>query len=340
MSSVHEPFLFHMIYTPGTVRALLPFVDTLLRWSDCAFCLVANGCGTAEVALLRARCAGEPRLSWGSLPWPHKVEHGQALNFLLSTAERSPFCFMDSDILATGDFMLELQPALAGAAGVFSAWPVTIKAGERVQPAACEYIGGRHSWTEHGECLGGSYFAIYERAALARALAAAPDGFNRGFWAQLPGQTQRFLREIGQQRLFYDTGRVLNLYLQTQGSALRVHDCAALLHLGSYSIYAGGGRSRPPQPRWLKSAKAIARRMRDQLTGQAYRSAVLRRVAQDPIQCLVDERRQLLTSYFIRLTAALAAGQAPPPCLEIQDVEIDDGIQRATQALILLLGKG
>jgi hypothetical protein len=331
-----QPLLFHIIYTPGTVSTLLPFVATLLRWSDCAYCLVSNGCGDEETNLLRARCAGEPRLTWRSLPFGRKVEHGQALNLLFAANDRPHFCFMDSDILATGDFMAELRPAMSGAAGLFSAWPITIKATERILPDGCGFIGGRHSHTTAGRCLGGSYFAINERAALARALAQAPAGFNRGYWAQLPRATRQFLRGIGQERRFYDTGRVLNLYVQHQGGELRVQDTTALLHLGSYSIFAGGHAAQRIPPPWLKLARSAGRWMRDRLNGQAYRAAVLRQVAQDPIQRVVDQRRARLAGYFARLAAALAAGAALPDPIEVQDAEQDDNLKRATAVLAMV----
>lgn len=327
---------FHIIYTPGTVRGLLPFVDTLVRWSDCSYCLVSNGSSDEEMSLLRAVCAGEPRLSWRALPWPRKVEHGQALNHLYAASDQPYFCFMDSDILATGDFMADLRTAMSGAAGLFSAWPITIKAEERILPDSCCFIGGRHSHTADGRCLGGSYFAIYERAALARALSAAPDGFNRGYWAQLPRRTRRFLRGIGQERLFYDTGRVLNLYLRSQGGDLRVQDTTALLHLGSYSIYTGSRAPRRTPPLWLKLARATARRVREQFNGQAYRAAVLRRVAQDPIQRVVDERRHQVAIYFSNLAMALAAGAVLPIPLKLQDGETADNVEQAADTLVKL----
>ena len=334
-----QPLLFHIIYTPGTVSTLLPFVETLLRWSDCAYCLVSNDCGDEETSLLRARCAGEPRLRWRSLPVGRKVEHGQALNLLFTANDRPHFCFMDSDILATGDFMAELRPAMSGAAGLFAAWPITIKATERILPDGCGFIGGRHSHTAAGRCLGGSYFAIYERAALARALAQAPDGFNRGYWAQLPRRTRQFLRGIGQERRFYDTGRVLNLYLQSQGGELRVQDTTALLHLGSYSIYVGGRAARRTSPPWLRLARFAGRWVRDHFNGQAYRTAVLCQVAQDPIQRVVDQRRERLAGHFAGVASALAAGAALPEPIVVQDAEIDANVRRVAEALTTWAGR-
>ena len=338
MTASVSQLMFYVIYTPGTVRGLLPFVDTLLRWSDCTFCLVANGCGAEETALLRERCAGAPRLSWRSLPWPRKVVHGQVLNHLFAASDQPYFCFMDSDILATDDFMAELRPALPGAAGLFSAWPITITAAERILPEDGRSISGRHSHTATGLCLGGSYCAIYEHTALARALRLAPDGFNCGYWAQLPRETQRFLAASGQERLFYDTGRVLNLYLQGHGGVLRVQECAALLHLGSYSIYTG--RAPQPAPRfWRRALRAASRRLRERLNGQSYRDAVLRQVAQEPIQRRVDQRRALLAGYFGNLTRALAAGTALPAPPQGLETEIEEKLAHATQTLTLVLGK-
>jgi hypothetical protein len=331
MSTATERLLFYIIYTPGTVRTLLPFVDTLLHWSDCTYCLIANGCGEDELTLLRDRCAAEPRLNWQRLPWPYKVEHGHALNHLFAISDLPYFSFMDSDILATGDFMAELRPLLPDAAGLFSAWPMTIKAQERLLPAASSFIAGRHSHTEAGLCLGGSYFAIYVRAVLKRSLAQAPDGFNRGYWAQLPRRTQRFLCTIDQERRFYDTGRLLNLYVQSQGGKLCVHDCSVLLHLGSYSIYTG--RARSTSSRWLTRVGAVARRVRDHLNGQAYRTAILKQVAQDPIQQRVNKRRQVLTAYFADLIAATAVGEVMPAPPQMQDAEIERMLEQAIRAL-------
>lgn len=334
MADSGRPLLFHIIYTAGTVRPLLPFVDTLLRWSDCAYCLVANGCGKEEVGLLDERCAVESRLSWRSLPFGRKVEHGQALNYLCTTSNHPYFCFMDSDILATGNFMADLWPVLPSAAGLFSAWPVTIKAEERILPADYPFIGGRHSITADGLCLGGSYFAIYERSALSHALAKAPDGFNRGYWRQLPIRTRQFLRKIGQERLFYDTGRVLNLYLLGMGGELRVQDCASLLHLGSFSIYTGGSDIRQTRPRWLQMARAAGRRVHHRINGQAYRTAILDCVAQDPIQRSVDQRRESLAGYFATLSGLPAKCDTGPSNPTFHNAEIDENVKRATKVLL------
>jgi hypothetical protein len=74
--------VFHIIYVPGTVGYLLPLVPSLLRWSDCAFRLVANGCTEGEVAQLRAFTAGEPRAELLVIPTNRPLAHHDALNYL------------------------------------------------------------------------------------------------------------------------------------------------------------------------------------------------------------------------------------------------------------------
>ena len=59
---------FNVIYTPGTVRYLTPFIASLLRWSDCRYRLVANGCSDDEVKLLSAVADLDDRLELLVMP--------------------------------------------------------------------------------------------------------------------------------------------------------------------------------------------------------------------------------------------------------------------------------
>lgn len=324
--------VFHIIYVRGTVRALLPFLDTLLHWSECRYCLVANGCDAAELAQLRRRCQGEPRLRLTTLPGPDVLSHGAALNYLYRHTTGDTFCFMDSDILATGDFLAALLPHLPGAAGVFSAWPLYVKASERVLPDDSAYLVGHHSMTPSGVHLGGTYLAIYARAALDAGMAVAPAGFNVGWWADLPAPTQARLQSIGQVRVRYDTGRVLNLHLLQLGYKLHVQQSAALCHLGTYSDpslreaerRAGGARLRRLAGRVRRAAARLANRVRGrQPAAQGER----------PVSVL-KRRKQRIHAYFAAVTRALDAGLPPPTPLQVGDAEVDPQIVQATTLLI------
>jgi hypothetical protein len=325
--------VFHLIYVRGTVRALLPFLNTLLRWSACHYCLVANGCDAEEIAQLRRRCQGEPRLSLGTLPGPDVLSHGAALNYLYRHTTGDTFCFMDSDILATGDFLAELLPHLLGAAGVFSAWPLYVKASERVLPDDSAYLVGHHSMTPGGVHLGGTYLALYNRTALDGGMAVAPAGFNVGWWSDLSEPTQALLQSIGQVRLRYDTGRVLNLHLLQLGYKLHVQQTAALCHLGTYSDPA------------LREAQMLSRGSRlHRLAGSARRAVarLVNRVCgrqpppdKRPVSAL-KRRKRRIHAYFAAVTHALDAGLPPPALLRVGDAEIDPQLAEATTLLIEL----
>ncbi|RMG05844.1 MAG: hypothetical protein D6726_00570 [Nitrospirae bacterium] len=111
---------FNIIYTPETVRYLLIFVMSLLRWSDCSFRLVANGCSDDECDLLRRFCLSSEHLEFYRYPSKEMLPHGTVLTQLQKMEEGEFFCFMDSDIFATGPFMDDFRSLLSEYDGVFS----------------------------------------------------------------------------------------------------------------------------------------------------------------------------------------------------------------------------
>ena len=103
---------------------LLPFALSLLQSPDVRVRLVGNGCTDDEMDLIRALAAGDERLDHHTLPYPRPVEHGVALNDLFQAFPEPHFAFMDSDIIATGDFMQSLGPLSEGQAAASTALPV------------------------------------------------------------------------------------------------------------------------------------------------------------------------------------------------------------------------
>lgn len=323
----------HIIYTRGTVRALLSFVDSLLEWSDLSFRLVSNGCGADESAMLRARCEDDRRLSFVDLECRGMIEHGAVIDRLVAADRSEFFGFMDSDIIATGDFMSGILPALEEAGAVFSAWPITIRGEERVRPADSIHTSGRHAWTADGTCIGGTYFAIYRREVLARALAAEPLGFRRAFDGLLPRATQAFLRETGEDRLFHDTARALHFRIIRQGGVLRVHDTSKLFHIGNFSANIGYRRRHLPERFWRRIPKKSFRSVWRHVNGDARRERILQQLNEDPSQRRVIDRAWRISGYFSSLATALATGTEPPPMLQLDDADIDPLIVQGAQIL-------
>ena len=331
---------FHIIYTPGSVQPLLPLVSTLLRHSKCHYRLVANGCSPDEIAHMERYAEQSDRLSVVRLPAKQQVNHGVALNQLFARSSDRYFCFMDSDILAAGDFMAELQPLLSAAAGVFSAWPLMVRNHEKVLQADHKYIGGHHLATPTGVCLGGSYFAMYQRAALTAAMQYAPAGFCVSSRRQLPLATRALLKRVGQERLFYDTGRLLNLILIDQGYLLRTLETEQLCHIGSYSMLTPQVSQPPPVSPFSvrmssrRVAKQLVRVVKEVVNGQTYRRWVNRQLFDVAQKQQKRQLRREVALYFSALLQALAAGTTRPDIVVLNDPEFDPRIQRATDLLL------
>jgi hypothetical protein len=340
MITTSATLTFHIIYTPGSVHGLLPLVSTLLRHSTCHYRLVANGCSPDEIAYMEQYAEQSGRLSVTRLPGKQQMNHGVALTQLFARSTDPYFCFMDSDILAAGDFMAELQPLLADAAGVFSAWPLMVKEQEKVLQAHHQYIGGHHLATPTGVCLGGSYFAMYHRAALTAAMQYAPAGFCVSYHKQLPRATRSLLKRVAQERLFYDTGRLLNLILIDQGYLLRTLETDRLCHIGSYSMLTHKASQPPPaSPSSVRTtirgvAKQLVRAVKEVISGQSYRRWVNRQLFDGPPREQKRQRRREVALYFAALLQALAEGTTRPELVVLNDPELDPRIQRATDLLL------
>jgi len=231
---------FHIVYVPGSVRYLLPFASRLLRWSDCAFRLVANGCTDAEVAALRDFCGRDPRLELLVLPTGRTLSHWEALNYLQARTREERFCFMDSDILATGPFMADITPQLVTHAGVFAGAPLWCRPGDQVLRPGMDVVCGEHNRTEAGLPLGGTFFAVYDNRILTDFIQATGIGFEMRGGEDIPSEMRPWLAAQGLagERYWFDTGKTLNLGLLRHGQTLAVLDSPYLYHLGGLSFIA------------------------------------------------------------------------------------------------------
>lgn len=319
---------FHIVYVPGSVAYLLPFVATLLRWSDCRFRLVANGCTPAETVLLQARCAAEPRLELLVIPTNRPLTHHDALNYLQARSRETHFCFMDSDILAVGPFMDAIAPHVTTHTGVFAGAPLWMRPGDGVFHPSYDVVCGEHDRTAAGLPLGGTFFAIYDNQALTDFIHAQGLGFEMRGWPQIPAAMQPWLaaRELAGPRHWFDTGKVLNLALQQRGGALAVLDSPTLHHLGGLSFIA--------KRNWYDAEKGLSG-----LWGEWYRAVrtgyagLRRRYHNDAVnrsrKLPFGRRRYRYGPYFSALLAALSDGAALPPL----PAEDDPGVRaRAANA--------
>lgn len=227
---------FNIIYTPGTVKHLSFFVWSLLDWSNCSFRLVSNGCHPAEQRYLQNLCAQDSRLEFWSVPTRNCLPHGQVLNYLQAKNRADHFCFMDSDIFATGDFLRTIPETLLTYAGVFSGLPIWVKKDEVILPHAFRHMVGTFNQSDAGNCLGSTYAALYDNRILTDVMQSTGIGFEEYHWHDIPGDLQQQILKLDLEKETYDTGKVLNLLMLSRNQQLINLDIPSLCHIGGTSF--------------------------------------------------------------------------------------------------------
>ena len=226
---------FNVIYTPGTVRYLTPFISTLLSWSDCRYRMVANGCSDDECDLLRSIAALDDRLELLIMPEKRMVPHGEALDFLHVRTESEWFCFMDSDILAVGPFLDDFKADLQQAEVFSSCLPLWYNEKDITMPDFFRHMHGIHAYTESGLTIACDYFVIYNNKEFVRAREATDVGLAVCVWEDIAAEHQATLRKMGQDKADYDSGKVLTLLMADRGSRIRYRQGDNLKHIGGFT---------------------------------------------------------------------------------------------------------
>lgn len=323
---------FNIVYTPGTIKHLQVFVFSLLKWLDCSFRLVANGCSAEETRMLHALCRNNPRLEFLALPIRGHVRHGKALNYLQALERSDTFCFMDSDIMATGAFLSDLAPYLDQCAGVFSGSPVFCTDDERVLTESFPEIIGLCNRTEEGVCLGSTYLAMYDNMVLTRVMQSTGVGFERYSWADVPMQCQNWLAEAGFKKTWYDTGKLLNLVLHGQGERLVFIESPSLQHITGMSCFALREiRVWRQRSAWRSPARWIRRGLGRFMVAMGRKAPGTQHTATVDAEVTIWEterrvKRQAASRYFSELLWSLSENRPPPPVPRMNDPGIEERI--------------
>jgi hypothetical protein len=331
--------VFNIIYTPGTARYLSPFVLSLLHWSDCSYRLIANGLPDDECRFLEQLSATDEQLEFLTLPGPDVLLHGDALEYLQARTEVSHFCFLDSDILATGPFLPQLLAELMEADSVSSCPPLWYSKYDMVLPAAFQQMDGSHHVTDTGICIGGTFFAIYDNAILSECLSETGLSFHRYAWGDLPLMAQTALASMGLQKNEYDTGKVLNLMLLNRGARLRYKELDELCHIGGIS--EAGTRDKF-SGRVL--GERVARRMPGPLAGPAlkmsdayysWRNGLRTSPWQENRVLIAKARKRAATAwYFYRLLQGLVDGLPLPELPRLGNPSVERRIASVSDQII------
>lgn len=232
---------FNIIFTPDTVEYLSPLIHSLLKWSDCRFQLVANGCNEKDRQALQLMCAENSRLDYTLVSSDKMLQHGEVLNWLLPKTESDWFCFLDSDILATGHFADKILPYLENLDLFASGHPLWYAPEDITIPKDFRRLHGIHFNTEDGRELGGTYFAIYRTSKLREVIDKTGMDFCVRRWENLSAEHQGIFREMGMEKMEYDTGLALTCLLLANNGRVKSIDMPEICHLGGVSARAGEG---------------------------------------------------------------------------------------------------
>ena len=323
---------FNIIYTTGTVTYLRLFAFSLLKWSDCSFRLVANGCSPEEKRLLKEFCRGNPRLEFLAIPNKTMMRHGQALSYLQKLERSETFCFMDSDILVTGDFMNEFTPYLGQYTGIFSGSPLWCLDEEQILlEIGSRVASGWQNRTDTGLCLGSSYFAIYDNRILTQFIQSTGIDFRIYRWQDIPVQWHSRIAELGLKKLGYDTGKVLNILLLAQGERLCFVESSTIQHIGGISTYAAdesGSLHKRFFRKFNRSAKLAYRRAKRKCKNRIMQVAETQ-VPKTQNIGLIARRWKPTGRYFTQVLQALFEDRSLPAKTDIDESEIEERIELA-----------
>lgn len=229
---------FNIIFTPHTVAYLSPFVHSLLEWTDCRYRIVNNGCGPEEQALLEDLCRTDPRLDYLNMSADAMIQHGEALQWLLERTDSPWFCFMDSDILATGPYIERIAAHLENCDVFSTGLPLWYAPEEISLPPDFRRLHGIHFSTTDGRILGGTYFAVYRSQVLRDAMEETGVDLRIYRWEDVPERHRSTLASHKLDKLEYDTGMLLMSLMYAEGTRFAVEELDHVMHLGGFSSRA------------------------------------------------------------------------------------------------------
>ena len=281
--------VFNVVWAGTVFPYLRFFVESQIAHSDARFRFVANACPPDELARLETYAANEPQVvEVLEVSSDEMVPHGTALERVRDMRDDGAwFGLIDSDIRAVGPFVADFLGVLEdGATGVTSGRGIW--SSSDVVPEGHPGVNGEYFYSRDGYLFGSPHFAIYRRDAIddvrdrwgVRFDSAGPD---------LSPAASAALAAAGHEYWLYDTGKLVNVFLQESGYELRHQEHPNLLHIGGMSHYLS-----PPE---LADAGAVARLGRvdratwnaDRLEVAEFSAAVLRGVVDgDPVPVIPE----------------------------------------------------
>jgi hypothetical protein len=270
--------VFNIVVTGRVFWHLRFFVCSLLHNSDARFRFVANGCAPETLALLEDYAAAHSGRVIEILDVSPEtmVAHGVALDAVRRQRDDGDlFCLVDPDIKARGPFLPPYLELLGTHSAVTSGRQVWVD--DHVVPDTHLGLGldGRHFFHPNGFVYGCPHLAMYRRADLDETC----DRWGIGLGSagpELSDAARARLASAGHLYQVYDTGKIVNILLQTDGRTLRHVDPDELIHIGGMSHFlsppdAGADGGEVETPSW-----AAYHGMAPRLAVNRYTAALLR----------------------------------------------------------------
>jgi len=326
---------FNIIYTKDSVSVLSNFVLSLLDHTNYNFRLVANGCSLIEKGALIKMCESNSRLSYWSYPSSTIAAHGSVLNMLQGMNKDEYFCFMDSDIFATGQIenhenYLKEQRLSA----LFSALPIWVKENETTFKKGFKNLVGTFNKLNYGDCIGGTYFAIYDNKALGEIMQYYSVGFDEMYFKDLEPIIQKSFLDLGYKPHALDTGKVINFLLLSQNKKMANILVDELCHIGGTSFEVERNNE---IKKWYKNDKGSLHFFK-----KIYFRFKNRILPKEELRINYNQRllhRNMTRAHFINLMHSLVQGSNIPLPLKMEDREINNNLNRAHFAVVDLFNK-
>ncbi len=337
----------NIVYVRGTVGRLLPYFETLLEYTDFDFTLVSNGCTRAEQHSLASAGGSGDRVHLRIESTDETLDHGEVLDRLLVDETSPYFCFMDSDVLASGPMSFgELLPTDDEAA-TCSCLPIWHRQRDTIMPDDFEIADGRFLRTERGDFIGCTYAAAYRTDELRGVLDRWDIRLEQSTWDTLSLDARAELERRGFKCRVYDTAKVANLLLQSPDRPMVFRTIPTLVHVGGQSGLVSSGatmRARLRQLVWSRTPtlygllwrkRGYSREESDSLADLARRRGELVRVIDRVTSgemALEDRPRWFDESDFHAVAGVAARGRSgQSPVAGVQQASRDDSPVRTDE---------
>ncbi len=331
----------YIIYTPNSVKYLIHFLPSLLKYSTYKFCLVSNGCALKERAILQKTAASSERISYYCYPTNQMQIHGKVLTHLQARCQEEYFCFMDSDIFATAP-LPDLKKIMEREqlTGLFSAMPIWVKRSEYIFKPHFQQMLGTFNQMQNGTCIGSTYFAIYKNAALNEIIQHYGVCFDECARSSLPIDIQAELHRLGYHQTTFDTGKVINLLLNKHKFALKNIEIDELCHIGGTSYETTYQQNEGKKEKLKKQLlNSVFRSIVAPILANRKEQSVKKRFKNAPKEeylINLNQRalhRNITRQHFLNLYLALMKRQKEakypiPPVPQFKDEEINQNIKK------------